>query len=923
MKKLFLSIIILLNAYLSVSQTDSVTYGIQVNNSDSIISCNAVLRHDLSLNTFYSPNQDWWVSIRPTTFTQATQLYFDYLELGLGDTLFIYEGNNTLSPLVKTITSLSDVPIFIRANINNARGSLTLRFKSDTGTSLLSIGRWRALITCKTPCQTIGATILNTSPPINAQNEISICKGQEVTFNGQGSYLQNDLKYHQSDTTSKFQWKITDGWDTSAIFAKTIKHKFNQEGGYYVKLKIIDTAGCVNNIEAQVKVVSGIKPTFNFSGGNICQSDTIQIIGNATFPQGIFSSPPVVADTLGLPDGAGLCYENFITISTFLPTQKITNSSDIEHILMNMEHSYLGDLEITLTAPNGTSVKLKKSTGTSTTWDTYLGEPVDEPTSGSALALVAGKGYDYYFNATPTYGTMATERGKYTYSYIDKAGQSVSNHYYLPSGYYASEDPLSAFIGSPLNGQWKLQICDRFAVDNGWIFGWSIKFKQSLFPITENYQTYAVSKTWLPATGLINSIDSLAIISPQSSGAIPYIFRITDNKGCNYDTTIIINSLPKPIKPNLGIDTSVCLGSSYTIRNLNHNSSLNYVWSTGITNVDSLVVFQPNTYWIKASNSDGCINSDSILITQAISPQVNLGIDTFYCASNPNIITATTSSDVTNYLWNNSSTASSLNTTGGGTYWLEVNNMQGCKARDSIILTNNLINSFTLPADTSICEGINHFVTLNPPTGTQLTWDNGSTSLTQNLNQQKTYSIIANYIGCIKKDSLILQLKPLPKISAGIDTTLCIGFKYPITISYPGATYLWNTGSTDSNFVISQEGLYWVQGSLNGCNYRDSINVKYQKCDCELFIPNAFSPNGDGINDVFKPTIKCFPANYRMSIFNRSGIPIFSTEDYLTGWNGTQNGKPLPISTFYYIITFYNTLLNKNERYTGSITLLK
>lgn len=923
MKKLALFIVIIFNAFIGFAQTDSITYGIQVNSTDSIVSCNAVLRHNSNLNTFYSPNQNWWVSIRPVSSTQATQIYFDYLELGLGDTLFIYEGNSIASPLIKTITSLSDVPVFVRANITNARGSLTLRFKTDTGTNEVSIGRWRALISCKTPCQSIDASIFNTTPPLNAQNEINICKGQEVTFNAKGTYLQNNLKYRQSDTINRFQWKITDGWDTSAIFATTIKHKFNQEGGYYVKLKIIDTAGCLNNIETQIKVVTGVTPTFNISSNAVCQFDTLQLIGNASFQQGTFSVPPVVADTLALPDGAGLCFENFITISSFLPSQKIISVSDIQHIVMNMEHSYLGDLEIMLTSPNGTTVKLKRSTGTSTTWDSYLGEPVDEPTTGSALALIPGKGYNYYFNSTPTYGTMAAERGKNKYSYTDNAGQVVIDHYYLPSGFYAPEDNLSAFIGSPLNGQWKLQICDRFAVDNGWIFGWSIKFNPSLFPLSENYQTYAVSKQWLPAVGLINSIDSLAIISPQTTGTIPYIFRVTDNKGCNYDTTINITSLAKPVKPNLDKDTSVCLGSTYVIKNLNYNSSLNYLWSNGSTNIDSIVITQPNTYWIKATNSNGCTNADSIVIIQASSPQVNLGIDTLFCASQPNVLLAITSGGTLNYLWNNNSTATSLNTTSLGTYWLQVTNTQGCFTRDTIVLSDNPINSFSLPADTSICQGTNINITVNPPTGTQVTWDNGSTGYSQILSIQKAYSITANYLGCIKKDTINLRLKPLPQISAGLDTTLCLGFSYPIKISYPGASYLWNTGSTDSNFVITQEGLYWVQGMLNGCNYRDSILVKYQKCECELFIPNAFSPNGDGINDIFKPTIKCFPENYRMSIFNRNGIPIFNNQDYLKGWDGTINGRQLPLSTFYYIITFYNNLLNKNERYTGSITLLR
>ena len=88
-------------------------------------------------------------------------------------------------------------------------------------------------------------------------------------------------------------------------------------------------------------------------------------------------------------------------------------------------------------------------------------------------------------------------------------------------------------------------------------------------------------------------------------------------------------------------------------------------------------------------------------------------------------------------------------------------------------------------------------------------------------------------------------------------------------------------------------------------------------------MPNAFSPNGDGVNDAYHPYIKCFPRSYDLSFYNRYGQQVFTSKDFKKLWDGRLNNTPLPSGTYYYILNFYNEDLQRNERRSGSVTLLR
>jgi gliding motility-associated-like protein len=103
---------------------------------------------------------------------------------------------------------------------------------------------------------------------------------------------------------------------------------------------------------------------------------------------------------------------------------------------------------------------------------------------------------------------------------------------------------------------------------------------------------------------------------------------------------------------------------------------------------------------------------------------------------------------------------------------------------------------------------------------------------------------------------------------------------------------------------VTQAGLYWVEVKVNNCAARDSIQIELydQSCDCRITVPNAFSPNGDGKNDLFKiPFITNLKEN-NVVVFNRWGKKVFEADNYANTWDG----ENLPSGTYFYVVSAPN-----------------
>ena len=247
-------------------------------------------------------------------------------------------------------------------------------------------------------------------------------------------------------------------------------------------------------------------------------------------------------------------------------------------------------------------------------------------------------------------------------------------------------------------------------------------------------------------------------------------------------------------------------------------------------------------------------------------------------------------------------------------------NYLGC---DSIITTNLTVNlaSPDLGKDRGICFG--DVLTLNPGTFVSYLWQDGSTNSTYTTNIVGQYAVlVTNNFGCKASDTMkLLKIYPLPLNFLPPDTSLCRG--NVVHVFMPGyRNYFWSTGSTAASIDIIKSGTYSLMVTdRNGCKGTDSMKILYYNCP-PVWIPNAFTPDADGLNDVFKPIFPAPVLNYHLQIWNRWGLRVFESRNSAIGWNGKFKSEPQPSAVYVYIITFRD-IDGVDVKKTGTVALLK
>lgn len=493
------------------------------------------------------------------------RLSFSGADLSAGDVLCFYDGPTAAAPLLSCASDYpAGQPFVVQATATNPSGCITVTFQSNaagTGTG------WAAAISCVASCQTILADLVSTNPAIAPVDTgwIDICPGERVFFTGAGIYPQNNFAYTQSDFTTTFEWNFGDG---GIAYGPSTSHRFDQPGGYFVQLLLTDTLGCRNSNLISQRVRVAHRPDFNLTSvAQICAGDTLNL--NATVDSTVsgttLSVTPITAsfdveasrsDSLPLPDGTGELYETSIFLTEFSPGQILVNANDLESICVTMEHSWMRDIEITLTCPSGQSIVLHDHPG-NIGGEVYLGEPNDNDNFNP----VPGLGYDYCWTPNATNPT-----------WIVYANTILSGNT-LPPGDYSTFDPISDLVGCPLNGEWTIGVVDLWPADNGFIFNWSIKFDETLYPNIESFTPQFVSWNWNNHPSIFfSTMDSIAA-SPQNAGTAGYTFTVNDEFGCSWDTLLSVAVLP-PTHPDCYVcatnfpplpDGHICTGESFTM----------------------------------------------------------------------------------------------------------------------------------------------------------------------------------------------------------------------------------------------------------------------------------------------------------------------------------------------------------------------
>lgn len=408
--------------------------------------------------------------------------------------------------------------------------------------------------------------------------------------------------------------------------------------------------------------------------------------------------------------------------------------------------------------------------------------------------------------------------------------------------------------------------------------------------------------------------------------------------GCNYNpTAIYLNGkkseagLPQVFTPKSDIDmpgVKVCLGDTAFFKILGDTTFIDSVfWDFGdLQNTsDTSTLFSP--YYIYSQKTVFevtlivyyCDIADTLInYAETLGPpHPYLGPDTSICDNFGLTLFAGNSTD---YLWDDGSTNSTRYVNSPGTYWVVLTNSCGSNSD-----TMNLLNVFhspvvQLPNDTNICIG-DSILLYAPTTNCVNIWQASDTIDMIVAYQSGTYSLVAiGTNGCSGSDIFSLKVIEPPYINLGPDTTICLGKAIIFNGSAQGFN-LWQNGSNAFDISISEnENVSLTVSNLCGVT-TDSVVVSFVECEQYVYVPNAFTPNGDGLNDIFLPWTDNI-TDYQLRIYDRWGILVFITNDRNIGWDGNFNGSPSQEDAYVWWVEYSNYAKQKFIN-KGTVTLYR
>jgi len=248
--------------------------------------------------------------------------------------------------------------------------------------------------------------------------------------------------------------------------------------------------------------------------------------------------------------------------------------------------------------------------------------------------------------------------------------------------------------------------------------------------------------------------------------------------------------------------------------------------------------------------------------------------------------------------------------------------------RYGIFSLPNLIQSFLdIPAFTydSCCfKDVTHFKITNTANIDAVLWEFGDGATSTDFEPYHLYASAGTYMVRLTEtfngenfvDSMAIVVHPLPPVELGDTILLYKGATINLHAGGGYMEYLWSTGSTDSVISVKEQGDYTIDvKDFHCCTNQDTVYIKV----FEYFIPNAFTPDGDGLNDVFRAVGLYRNINYNLQVYNRWGERIFETNDLDEGWNGISGGKYCPPDTYVWII--HVDFLGQDIVTSGSIVL--
>ncbi len=359
----------------------------------------------------------------------------------------------------------------------------------------------------------------------------------------------------------------------------------------------------------------------------------------------------------------------------------------------------------------------------------------------------------------------------------------------------------------------------------------------------------AASYTW--SSGVIDSDPFIVTANGE------YILTGVSIDGCVRTDTMNISITPEV---HAGPDQTVCIASEVTLTA--SGDAVTYTWSDNVTDGTPFTADQTHSYVVSGVNAEGCINTDTLVLTVLPLPTVIAGTDQHICNDSLTVFTA--SGDAATYTWSGGVIdGDPFAITGNGEYILTGTSAGGCVNTDTLSV-------FISPAvyagqDTSVCMA--SMATLHASgEAVSYTWNNSVTDgLPFQVDQAQSYIVTGvNAEGCTNTDTLEITLLTPPTVIAGMDQHICHDSLTVLTASGNAVTYTWNNGVVDGDpFVFTANSEYILTGvSADGCTNTDTVKViispaVYAGQDTSVCIssPATFHASGDAVSYTWSGSV--------------------------------------------------------------------
>ncbi len=419
-----------------------------------------------------------------------------------------------------------------------------------------------------------------------------------------------------------------------------------------------------------------------------------------------------------------------------------------------------------------------------------------------------------------------------------------------------------------------------------------------------------------------------------------YVLTATDAAGCSHSLSVTLSPSTGPVVGQvLAVQQAQCPDScnaSIWVTGSGGHPPYNYTWSNG-QNTNILSQLCAGIYSVVIADLFGC--SDTLHVTVTEPPPVFFSIDSLRHVSCYGRWDGYVDVSLTGgtpgywYQWipygGNLPWADHLN---ANHYQLHVTDAAGCHYSFAVNIGQPDPLVIEDLSDQTVCLGDSALLFVPVAGGTppyQVLWTNGSSAnpyLIWTTTDTFLRVVAVDAMGCQSDTASATLTVILPiELDLGADTVLCLGDVLEKNVSIPNAWTVWQDGSIQSFYRIERPGMYYVTVQ-NACfSASDTVQIAFDDCTTCLTVPNAFTPNGDGINDWFLPHVHCTLEFYEFTIFNRWGQQVFTTTQVQQGWDGARGTQLMETGTYVWHIRYrgskHNVTFDRREK--GYVVLLR